>query len=90
MQGSNGRARGLHAEGPSRGGRGHGPANRAARTEEGPARSHTWEGGGRGEERGSSPWGSTIGGNSSPESHLGQGKVEGGGREGSCCARMEK
>jgi hypothetical protein len=30
----------------------------------------------RGEERGSSPHGSMIGGNRSPESHLGQGEVE--------------
>jgi hypothetical protein len=46
---------------------------------------------GEGEERGSSCQGSTIGGNRSPESHLGQGEMERGGREGegSCCARKE-
>jgi hypothetical protein len=36
----------------------------------------------RGEERESSPRGSTIGGNRSPESHLGQGRWKRGGREG--------
>jgi hypothetical protein len=40
------------------------------------------------EERGSSPRGSTLDGNRSPGSNLGQGEVERGGREGEggCCA----
>jgi hypothetical protein len=45
----------------------------------GQGRMRGWEGGGRGEERGSegsSPRGSTIGDNHSPESHLGQGEEE--------------